>query len=84
MRLVKQLDHHFYSAYIHKFVMYYSPTDGWAPLEHYRTLKAAYPDHSKLWISSYISVYSHWSHLSLEHFYLCEKQLQHDFSLGKL
>ncbi|CDH56476.1 hypothetical protein RO3G_13677 [Lichtheimia corymbifera JMRC:FSU:9682] len=62
MRLVKQLDHHFYSAHMDKFVLYYSPTDGWAPLEHYRTLKAAYPNH--------------------KHFYLCEKGLQHDFSLN--
>ncbi|KAI9313774.1 hypothetical protein BX666DRAFT_1863936 [Dichotomocladium elegans] len=47
MAHVKELDHDFYKAHLDKFIIYYSETDSWAPVEQYHYMKQSYPDHGK-------------------------------------
>ncbi|KAI9275965.1 hypothetical protein BDA99DRAFT_431178 [Phascolomyces articulosus] len=50
MKQVRELDHDFYNAHAHKFVIYYSRNDKWAPYDHYEYMKEHFPDHEHLYL----------------------------------
>jgi len=44
MEMVCELDEEFYREHLDKFIFYFSESDKWAPLEHYKDMKRRFPE----------------------------------------